>query len=96
MALLTVLGDVYFSRDVWVWPTMDISTEWSDLTLPGFAGVVTSTKGDLWAWGNGVPPRWVKASADAERWALASPSSPCAHFFFVKNLDNICENASFW
>jgi hypothetical protein len=37
----------------------------------GFGVVVTSSCGDLLAYGNGVPPDWVKDASGAEAWALA-------------------------
>ena len=36
-----------------------------------FGVVVTSSCGDLLAYGNGVPPDWMKDASWAEAWALA-------------------------
>ena len=44
---------------------------WDFARRTGFGVVVVSSRGDLLAYGCGVPPAWVKDAAGAEAWALA-------------------------
>ena len=57
---------------VWYVDGSGFNTRWAELATYGFGIAVVSDKGDLVAWGNGVPPQWTASASDAEAWAVAT------------------------